>query len=103
MGYRRVDGQAIASNWTALTHQNLTNKLNITELGGTIDINTGAWTNTHRSGIPATPNFFCQNWTVGSNVTAGSSGRPEVVDHEWSASLLDTCPTLNALYCFQQD
>jgi len=104
MGYERVDEQIIASNWNTLTHQDLTNPVNITELGGTISVDTATWTHTRQNG---TPDIFmtasCQNWTAGSNVAGGDTGRPEVVDREWTDSGADICVRALALYCFQQD
>ena len=100
-GYKRVDDEPIASDWSALTDGTLERAISVTETNGTV-LDNGVWTHTTIAGTQGSPaNGHCSNWSVTSGL--GDFGEVLAKDSDWTAPRFAvTCSATFFLYCFQQ-
>lgn len=101
--YVRVDGVAVANDWTDLTDGTLQNPIRINEFkNDQYNMINAAWTGTQTSGATLTPN--CSNWTDGTSGVQGILGGISSTISYWTvgASSTSICSNTIALYCFEQ-
>jgi hypothetical protein len=103
MGYRRVDGVTIATDWAQLTDSSLDAGIDVTELSQSLG-GLSVWTHTQTDGTAGgVSGIHCQNWTSGSGVpTGGDIGNSLSVNRSWTAQFAFACNGALHLYCFQQ-
>lgn len=119
--YKRVDGVAIAQNWTELTnypYQPILAAINVDEHGLVWTTENYVWTFTQQSGSvfgPFQPIFLhvdCNDWTSadpGSCIQlqtysgwCGATGQYLNVNNWTWGGPFESCDSLHHLYCFQQ-
>jgi hypothetical protein len=108
--YVRVDGQPIATSWTALTTADLEAPINVTEYGqevvagpsDTVGYAYYVFTSTYSSGNADDSYPFCDNWTStqAQFVSAGDTRYAE--SQRWSWGNLLDCSLSMRLFCFEQ-
>lgn len=101
--YVRVDGALVANNWSDLVDSTISNPINVTELGETLQ-DALVWTNTYAHG--ATSHYQsnpCNSWTDGTyNYNAIMIGSASQTNAYWTYGYGGNCVGPSHLYCFQQ-
>jgi hypothetical protein len=101
--YVRVDGALVANNWSDLVDSTISNPINVTELGETLQ-DALVWTNTYANG--ATFNYQaipCNSWTDGTyNYGVHMIGSASQTNDYWTYGYGGNCVGPSHLYCFQQ-
>ncbi|MDX8408935.1 MAG: hypothetical protein R8J84_02645 [Mariprofundales bacterium] len=102
VAYKTTNGLLVANDWAGLTSSVLTNAINVTESGATINGNNYTWSNTRPNGGSYwnLNQFTCYDYfsTGGTNqmgLTSATSGA-------WSNWAASPCSDLNHLTCIQQ-
>lgn len=98
--YVLVDGTRVASNWEDLVDGSLDHRIDLTEIGATVD-NPYAWTSTTPSGDKFSVSL-CASWNTTQGSLYGGRGLATAVDGRWTNFSLMTCGVASRLYCFQQ-
>jgi hypothetical protein len=97
--YQRIDGVAIANNWTDLTDGSLLAPLSFTESGAIVS-GTGVWTNSNVGGMTASMTNTCTNWwSVSGQSVRGYDGS---TNGAWTSNGLLGCSYYLHLYCLQE-
>jgi hypothetical protein len=100
-GYKRVDDEPVASDWSTLTSGTLEHAISVTESNGTVG-NDGAWTHTTITGTEVGIGVnHCSNW--GGTVGRGDWGEVLAKNSAWTDPNQGApCGVPLRLYCFQQ-
>ena len=108
-GYMLVDGTMVAENWDDLTDNSIMHRIDMDELGVTINSFWLVWTGTldHGTAYAGDPTWTnCGNWTSPNyeGLTGGAylSNYDHFTDSNWSAATVTACNSQNRLYCFEQ-
>jgi len=100
LNYLLVNDTLIASDWDDLTDGDLHARINVDELGNTV--NGTAWTNTSRTGASRGSTRSCEDWTFELNTQDGYHGSLAWADYDWTEADFNSCSGNRRLYCFEQ-
>ena len=103
-GYKRVDNEPIASDWSTLTDGTLEHAISVTETNDAVLAN-GVWTHTTIAGTQSPFINNCTDWSNnGDNPGNRSAFFGDVLakDSTWTEAGSVFCGVEHYLYCFQQ-
>ncbi|MBZ5715166.1 DUF4215 domain-containing protein [Nannocystis pusilla] len=98
--YVLVDGTLVAENgWPDLTDGTLAHAIDLTELGGSVDV--APWTNTKADGTLAGANH-CNFWTSDKAGNSGHYGASSAMDATWTDRMgTIPCSASSPIYCVE--
>lgn len=101
-GYKDLNGNYIAADWSSLTSGRLKNPININEYKR-IQNSWGIWTNTYYDGtLMKHPSTSCNNWSSSASGVYGVLGNATRTDSYWTVNSSAYCSSTYPLYCLEQ-